>query len=166
MTLPEPTATWTTPSKRAQHQQARTSERHTATGTTVAQLPEPVPEPEHTNRSQHDHYEPGQHSTRTAQHGSGTHGSGMSSGTEVARYGTTTDFRICARRAYPSLSWFSRERVTGIEPAFSAWEARSSWERTARSERIPPAQSHKREPTRLSCVAPCCPLDALVLGTL
>jgi len=27
----------------------------------VAQLPEPVPEPEHTNRSQHVHYEPGQH---------------------------------------------------------------------------------------------------------
>ncbi len=51
----------TSPSKRAQHQQARTHARHTATGTTVAQLPEPVPELEHAYRSQHDHYEPGQH---------------------------------------------------------------------------------------------------------
>ena len=46
---------------RAQHLLSRTRGRNTATGTTVAQLPEPVPEPEHTNRSQHVHYEPGQH---------------------------------------------------------------------------------------------------------
>ena len=43
------------------------SARNTATGTTVAQLPEPVPAPEHTNRSQHVHYEPGQHTRISGQ---------------------------------------------------------------------------------------------------
>ena len=52
-------------SKKAQHRQTRTLTCNTATGATVAQLPKPVPEPEHTNRSQHVHYEPGQHTKHT-----------------------------------------------------------------------------------------------------
>jgi hypothetical protein len=39
---------------------------HTATGTTVAQLPEPVPNVSPTYRSQHVHYEPGPHTRRHA----------------------------------------------------------------------------------------------------
>ncbi len=45
----------------AQHQQPEPDRCNAATGASVAQLPEPVPELEHSNRSQHVHYEPGQH---------------------------------------------------------------------------------------------------------
>ena len=63
-TSPDPT-TLNVTIEEAQHQPASTLTCNTATGATVAQLPEPVPELEHTNRSQHVHYEPGQHNMTT-----------------------------------------------------------------------------------------------------
>lgn len=52
------------PAKKAQHRQARTVTRNTATGASVAQQPEPVRETSHTYRSQHVNHDRGQHTVR------------------------------------------------------------------------------------------------------
>jgi hypothetical protein len=91
----------TSPSKRAQPQPTSTTGCNTATGASVAQLPEPVPELEHSNRSRHVHYEPGQH---TACHGGDPNN-------EVLRPGAATE----QTRLYQA----KRVEVRGIEPLAS-----------------------------------------------
>ena len=91
-------ATTTSPSKKAQHHQTRTLTCNTATGATVAQLPEPVPELSHTYRSQHVHYEPGQHS--------------RSVGVNRVYFDDLAE----PRRYVTSLSWTFFAAPTGFEP--------------------------------------------------